>query len=371
MTRQQLAEEIFKKRSYLCVGLDTDITKIPKHLLSEADPVFSFNKAIIDATKDLCVGYKINTAFYEALGVKGWETMEKTARYIGNEHFKIADAKRGDIGNTSDQYAKAFFEKLPFDAITVAPYMGKDSVQPFLNYYGKWAIILALTSNKGANDFEFRKMAREDTRHGVDEFLYEKVLKTVSNWGTLENLMFVVGATQADEFIDIRKLSPHHFYLVPGIGAQGGSLKEISEKAMIRDCGLLVNVSRAIIYSGDKENFAEEARAVAKQYQQEMKGYLPEKSIFQLGCVYEIFNTGNSSIAIMDFTDTSIPKIGTILETATGHRWKITGIDMPKPIESTNFKFKPRFSDQIFGCLLQPINHAETLKENEVLQVLN
>jgi len=371
MTRQQLAEEIFKKRSYLCVGLDTDITKIPKHLLSEADPVFSFNKAIIDATKDLCVAYKINTAFYEALGVKGWEAMEKTVRYIGNEHFKIADAKRGDIGNTSDQYAKAFFETLSFDAVTVAPYMGKDSVQPFLNYYGKWAIVLGLTSNKGANDFEFKKMAREDTRHGVDEFLYERVLKTTSNWGTFENLMFVIGATQADEFIDIRKLTPHHFYLVPGVGAQGGSLKEISEKAMIRDCGLLVNVSRAIIYAGEKENFAEEARAIAEQYQQEMKGYLPEKNIFQLGCVYETFNTSGGLIAIMDFTEKAIPKIGTILESTSGHRWKITGIDMPKPIGMTNFKFKPRFSDHIFGCLLQPINHSEILKENEVVQVLN
>ena len=371
MTREQLVEQIFKKRSYLSVGLDTDITKIPKHLLSGPDPVFTFNKAIIDATKDLCVAYKINTAFYEALGAKGWEAMEKTVRYIGDEHFKIADAKRGDIGNTSDQYAKAFFETLPFDAITVAPYMGKDSVQPFLNYDGKWAIVLGLTSNKGANDFEFRKMAREDTRHGVDEFLYEKVFKTASNWGTLENLMFVVGATQEDEFTHIRKLTPHHFYLVPGVGTQGGSLKEISEKAMIRDCGLLVNISRAIIYAGEKENFAEEAGLIAKQYQQEMNEYLPEKNIFQLGCVYEVFNTSGGLIAIMDFTENTIPKIGTILESMSGHRWKITGIDMPKLIGMTNFKFKPRFSDYIFGCLLQPINHAEALKENEVLQILN
>lgn len=274
MTREQLVEQIFKKRSYLCVGLDTDITKIPKHLLSETDPVFTFNKAIIDATKDLCVAYKINTAFYEALGVKGWEAMEKTVRYIGNEHFKIADAKRGDIGNTSDQYAKAFFETLPFDSITVAPYMGKDSVQPFLRFYGKWAIVLGLTSNKGADDFEMKKMTPEDTRHGIHDFLYEKVLKTVSTWGTPENLMFVVGATQADEFIHIRKLTPEHFYLVPGVGAQGGSLKEISEKAMISDCGILVNASRAIIYASEKEDFAVEARAIAQQYQQEMKQYL-------------------------------------------------------------------------------------------------
>ena len=274
MTREQLVEQIFKKQSYLCVGLDTDITKIPMHLLSEPDPVFAFNKAIIDATKDLCVAYKINTAFYEAIGVKGWEAMEKTVRYIGDEHFKIADAKRGDIGNTSDQYAKAFFETLSFDSITVAPYMGKDSVQPFLKVYGKWAIVLGLTSNKGAEDFEMKIMAREDTRHGVDEFLYERVLKTVSNWGSTENLMFVIGATQADEFIHIRKITPDHFYLVPGVGAQGGSLKEISEKAMIKDCGILVNASRAIIYAGEEKDFAEEARAIAQQYQFEMNDYL-------------------------------------------------------------------------------------------------
>ncbi|HJS55420.1 MAG TPA: orotidine-5'-phosphate decarboxylase [Chitinophagaceae bacterium] len=274
MTREQLVEQIFKKQSYLCVGLDTDITKIPRHLLSEPDPVFAFNKAIIDATKDLCVAYKINTAFYEAIGVKGWEAMEKTVRYIGDEHFKIADAKRGDIGNTSDQYAKAFFETLSFDSITVAPYMGKDSVQPFLKVYGKWAIVLGLTSNKGAEDFEMKIMAREDTRHGVDEFLYERVLKTVSNWGSTENLMFVIGATQADEFIHIRKITPDHFYLVPGVGAQGGSLKEISEKAMIKDCGILVNASRAIIYAGEEKDFAEEARAIAQQYQFEMNDYL-------------------------------------------------------------------------------------------------
>ena len=266
MTRQQLVEQIFKKQSYLCVGLDTDITKIPKHLLSEADPVLSFNKAIIDATKDLCVAYKINTAFYEALGVKGWEAMEKTVRYIGNEHFKIADAKRGDIGNTSDQYAKAFFETLPFDAITVAPYMGEDSVKPFLQHEGKWAIVLGLTSNKGANDFELKKTD--------DGLLYENVLKTVSSWGSPANLMFVVGATQADEFTNIRKITPDHFYLVPGVGAQGGSLKEISEKAMIKDCGILVNASRAIIYASGKEDFAEKAKAIAQQYQGEMKEYL-------------------------------------------------------------------------------------------------
>ena len=266
MTRQQLVEQIKNKQSYLCVGLDTDITKIPKHLLSETDPVFAFNKAIIDATKDFCVSYKINTAFYEALGVKGWEALEKTVRYIGDEHFKIADAKRGDIGNTSDQYAKAFFETLPFDAITVAPYMGEDSVKPFLQHAGKWAIVLGLTSNKGAADFELQQAG--------DSLLYEKVITTVSQWGTPDNLMFVVGATQADSFINIRKIFPHHFYLVPGVGAQGGSLKEISEKAMNSDCGILVNASRAIIYASAGEDFAEKAREVAKEYQQEMAGYL-------------------------------------------------------------------------------------------------
>lgn len=269
MTRQQLVSQIFNKQSYLCVGLDTDITKIPRHLLAEPDPVFSFNKAIIDATKDLCVSYKINTAFYEALGVKGWEAMEKTVRYIGDDHFKIADAKRGDIGNTSSHYAKAFFESLPFDAITVAPYMGEDSVKPFLDYKDKWAIVLGLTSNKGANDFELQQ-----TGNGL---LYEKVLRAVSSWGTPENLMFVVGATRPDEFINIRKITPDHFYLVPGVGAQGGSLRDISEKAMIKDCGILVNASRAIIYASEKEDFVDEARAIAQQYQYEMKTYLQNK----------------------------------------------------------------------------------------------
>lgn len=267
MTRQELVEQIHKKQSYLCVGLDTDITKIPKHLLSEADPVFTFNKAIIDATKDLCVSYKINTAFYEALGVKGWVALEKTVNYVPQEHFKIADAKRGDIGNTSSQYAKAFFETLPFDAITVAPYMGEDSVKPFLEYKNKWAIVLGLTSNSGAKDFELQQTG--------DQFLYKKVLQTASQWGTPDNLMFVVGATQASAFTNIRKLTPNHFYLVPGVGAQGGSLKEISEKALLKDdCGLLVNVSRAIIYASDGKDFAEKGRTVAAEYQREMKNYL-------------------------------------------------------------------------------------------------
>jgi orotidine-5'-phosphate decarboxylase len=267
MTRKQLVEQIQLKRSYLCVGLDTDLTKIPQHLLKEIDPVFAFNKAIIDVTRDLCVAYKINTAFYEAAGLAGWTTMEKTVRYIGDAHFKIADAKRGDIGNTSDQYARAFFETLPFDAVTVAPYMGEDSVKPFLQYEGKWAIVLGLTSNKGAKDFELNKLDN-------DQYLYEKVLQAVAQWGTPDNLMFVIGATQADEFINIRKLTPDHFYLVPGVGAQGGSLKEISEKAMNSDTGILVNASRAIIYASSGEHFAEDARAIAKEYRDEMESYL-------------------------------------------------------------------------------------------------
>lgn len=282
MTRQQLIDQIQKKRSYLCVGLDTDITKIPTHLLSSPDPVFEFNRAIIDATKDLCVAYKINTAFYEAMGTEGWETMEKTVDYIPAEHFKIADAKRGDIGNTSSQYAKAFFETLSFDAVTVAPYMGEDSIKPFLEYEGKWAIVLGLTSNKGAADFEMRRLVdNEDLfekeihiTHHHTSYLYETVLKKVSKWGSPGNLMFVIGATQADEFINVRKITPDHFYLVPGVGAQGGSLKDISEKAMNKDCGLLVNASRAIIYASGKEDFAEAARKVAEDYQQEMDLYL-------------------------------------------------------------------------------------------------
>ncbi len=266
MTRQQLVLEIRQKQSYLCVGLDTDITKIPKHLLETADPVFEFNRMIIDATKDHCVSYKINTAFYEALGRKGWDAMEKTVNYIPKSHFTIADAKRGDIGNTSSQYAKAFFETLNFDAITVAPYMGADSVKPFLEYKDKWTILLGLTSNSGAQDFELQPAG--------DGLLYEKVLTTAAQWGTPENLMYVVGATQADSFTAIRNLTPDHFYLVPGVGAQGGSLKEISAKAMNKDVGLLVNASRAVIFASAGEDFAERAAEVAKGYAQEMAGYL-------------------------------------------------------------------------------------------------
>ncbi|MEQ1797039.1 MAG: orotidine-5'-phosphate decarboxylase [Lacibacter sp.] len=275
MTRQQLVEQIFQKQSYLCVGLDTDLTKIPKHLQSHPDAVFEFNKAIINATLPHCVSYKINTAFYEAMGLKGWEAMERTVNYIPSTHFKIADAKRGDIGNTSTQYAKAFFETMNFDAITVAPYMGEDSVRPFLEYEGKWAIVLGLTSNKGANDFELKQLQSENgEQHLRAEYLYEKVLRTVSKWGTPDNLMFVVGATQAEEFVNIREMIPDHFLLVPGVGAQGGSLKDISEKASNKDCGLLVNASRAVIYASGKEDFDDEAKVIAEQYQFEMKGYL-------------------------------------------------------------------------------------------------
>jgi len=266
MTRKQLIQQIQQKKSYLCVGLDTDLTKIPKHLQSHPDAVFEFNKQIIDATQDLCVAYKINTAFYEAMGLKGWEAMEKTVNYIPKDQFIIADAKRGDIGNTSSQYAKAFFETMKFDAITVAPYMGEDSVKPFLEFESKWAIVLGLTSNAGSKDFEQQKIG--------DEFLYETVLKKVSSWGNTSNLMFVVGATKAIEFEAIRKIIPDHFLLVPGVGFQGGSLKEVSRYGMNKDCGLLVNASRAIIYAGEKEDFAAEARAIAQQYQSEMARYL-------------------------------------------------------------------------------------------------
>jgi len=275
MTRQEIVSHIFSKKNFLCVGLDTDIAKIPKHLLEEEDPVFAFNKAIIDATADHCVAYKINTAFYEALGVKGWLALEKTVQYIPSTHFKIADAKRGDIGNTSEQYARAFFQALPFDSITVAPYMGSDSVQPFLQYPGKWAIVLGLTSNKGAADFEMQQLiSTNGETHLRAAYLYERVLDTVKNWGTTDNLMFVVGATQAEEFDNIRSIIPDHFLLVPGVGAQGGSLKDISEKAMNKDCGLLINASRSIIYASSEKDFAEKAAEEAKAMHEEMQFYL-------------------------------------------------------------------------------------------------
>jgi orotidine-5'-phosphate decarboxylase len=283
MTRRQLVEQIFKKRSYLCVGLDTDIAKIPSHLLHHPDAVFEFNKQVIDATKEYCVAYKINTAFYEALGVKGWTALEKTVAYIPSTHFTIADAKRGDIGNTSAEYAKAFFKAMNFDALTVAPYMGEDSIRPFLDYKDKWTIVLGLTSNPGARDFELQRVMEQEEildegvhiskQHIV--FLYQSVLKKVAAWGTSSNLMFVIGATRADEFSTVRALLPDHFFLVPGVGAQGGSLKEISEKGLNRECGLLVNASRAVIYSSGGKDFAEAAGKVAKSYAQEMDLYLP------------------------------------------------------------------------------------------------
>jgi orotidine-5'-phosphate decarboxylase len=266
MTRHQLISRIRATGSYLCVGLDSDLSKIPPQLKNAKDPIFEFNRQIIDATKDHCVAYKLNTAFYEAEGVKGWETLQKTVNYIPQTHFKIADAKRGDIGNTSAQYARAFFETLTFDAITVAPYMGEDSVRPFLEYKDKWTILLGLTSNAGAKDFELQPAG--------DGLLYEKVLTTAAKWGSPDNLMYVIGATRADEFTRIRELTPEHFYLVPGVGAQGGSLEAISKKAMNADIGLLVNASRAVIYASAKEDFAEKAASVAADYHHEMGNYL-------------------------------------------------------------------------------------------------
>jgi len=272
MNRQELVNLIKERQSYLCVGLDTDLQKIPKHLLSHADPVFAFNKAIIDATKDLCVAYKINTAFYECMGIRGWESLQRTIEYIPQGIFTIADAKRGDIGNTSTQYAKTFFDTYNFDSVTVAPYMGRDSVEPFLQFPEKWAIMLGLTSNEGSQDFQLQKCG--------EEFFFEKVLKAGMQWGTPDNLMFVIGATQqSSQLAEIRKLAPNHFFLVPGVGAQGGSLEEISRQAMNKDCGLLVNASRAIIYAGNGEDFAEEARKVAKQYQLEMATYLSQIAV--------------------------------------------------------------------------------------------
>ena len=269
MNRPQLIHQITQKQNYLCVGLDTDIDKIPIHLLSSEDPVFRFNKAIIDATKDFCVSYKINTAFYEVMGLKGWEALQKTIEYIPATHFTIADAKRGDIGNTSAQYAKAFLETYGFDAITVAPYMGEDSIRPFLDYKDKWTIVLGLTSNKGSEDFE-----QQQLQNGLP--LYEVVMSKTATWGTVENLMFVVGATKAEQLATIRKQFPQHFFLVPGVGTQGGSLRDVSKAALIKDGGLLVNVSRAIIYASSGEDFATAAGVVAKEYADEMKTLVEE-----------------------------------------------------------------------------------------------
>jgi orotidine-5'-phosphate decarboxylase len=268
VTKKELFNNIQKKKSYLCVGLDTDINKIPKFLLDFEDPVFEFNKRIIDATKDYCVAYKPNLAFYECMGLKGWQSFEKTINYIPRDQFTIADAKRGDIGNTSEMYAKAFFEQMGFDSITVAPYMGEDSVSPFLNFKNKWVILLALTSNKGAFDFQ---MTEKDGKR-----LFEEVLEKSQKWGSAENMMYVVGATRGELFKEVRKIIPDHFLLVPGVGAQGGSLKEVSEYGMNKECGLLVNSSRNIIYAGSGEDFAEKASVEAKKIQKEMKVYLDQ-----------------------------------------------------------------------------------------------
>jgi orotidine-5'-phosphate decarboxylase len=273
MTRQFLIDQIRAKKSFLCVGLDTDITKIPSHLQGHPDAIFEFNKQIIDATRDLCVSYKINTAFYEAMGLKGWAAMEKTVAYIPAEHLKIADAKRGDIGNTSSQYAKAFFEVMNFDAITVAPYMGEDSVRPFLEYENKWTIVLGLTSNAGSKDFEQLKVT-DTTAGSGEQYLYETVLEKISRWGSPDNLMFVAGATKAIDLTGIRKIIPDNFLLVPGVGFQGGSLQDVARYGLNKDCGLLVNASRAIIYASENEDFAGEARAIAGQYREEMAGLL-------------------------------------------------------------------------------------------------
>lgn len=271
MTRGTILEQIIAKQNYLCVGLDSDPMKIPRFLQAFPDSVFEFNKRIIDATLDHCIAYKINTAFYEVSGASGWETLQKTVSYIPATHFKIADAKRGDIGNTASLYARAFFETLSFDAVTVSPYMGEDSIRPFLDYAGKWTILLGLTSNKGAADFELL-----DTKEGL---LYESVLRKSLNWGTTENMMYVIGATRADWFTRVREIIPDHFLLVPGVGAQGGSLMEISENALNRDCGLLVNASRTIIYAGTGNDYAEQAGIVAAGYAGEMSQYLKKFSI--------------------------------------------------------------------------------------------
>ena len=267
MTKNKLVDHILTKQSYLCVGLDTDIEKLPAHLPKTMQGVIAFNKAIIDATAPFCVSYKMNTAFYESQGVKGWEAMEETLAHIPSTHFTIADAKRGDIGNTSAQYAKTFFEVLPFDAITVAPYMGKDSIDPFLAYSNKWTIVLGLTSNEGSKNFEQQKLA-------TGQFLYESVLEQVASWGTPEQLMFVVGATKAEDFTGIRKIIPHHFLLVPGVGAQGGSLSEVTKYGKNEAVGLLVNASRAVIFASGGTDFAEKAALTASEYAAEMKGLL-------------------------------------------------------------------------------------------------
>ena len=266
MNREELIEQIKTKKSFLCVGLDTDLKKIPQHLLNDNDAIFTFNKNIIDATAPYCVAYKPNLAFYEAFGVKGMIAFEKTINYLNEyypDHFIIADAKRGDIGNTSKMYARTFFEEYDVDALTVAPYMGEDSVTPFLGYDGKWVILLALTSNKGSNDFQL-------TTDTEGERLFEKVIRKSQQWGDINNMMYVVGATQGKMFEDIRKVAPGSFLLVPGVGAQGGSLEEVCRYGMTKDCGLLVNSSRGIIYASNGEDYAEVAGQKAKELQEQM-----------------------------------------------------------------------------------------------------
>ncbi len=275
MTREQLFENIKKKRSFLCVGLDTDVKKIPSHLLSEEDPIYTFNKAIIDATAPYCIAYKPNLAFYESTGLKGWAALEKTLRYLKENYpdqFIIADAKRGDIGNTSALYARTFFEELDIDAVTVAPYMGEDSVSPFLGYEGKWVILLALTSNKGSQDFQ-----RLQTPDGTP--LYEHVLTRSQQWADEKQMMYVVGATQGEAFTEIRRVVPHHFLLVPGIGAQGGSLQDVCQYGMNETCGLIVNSSRAIIYADHSEAFAQVAAEKAQEVQQQMSAELEKRKL--------------------------------------------------------------------------------------------
>lgn len=274
MNKQQLFENILRKKSFLCVGLDSDIKKLPAHLSDTQNPIFEFNKAIIDATADLCVAYKPNLAFYESLGLEGWMAFEQTVKYIRTyypDQLIIADAKRGDIGNTSEMYARTFFDLLNVDAVTVAPYMGEDSVKPFL-YPDKWVVVLALTSNKGSHDFQF-------TTDPSGERLFEKVLRKTQEWASDEQLMFVVGATQGKMFTDVRAIAPDHFLLVPGVGAQGGSLQEVAEYGMNSQCGLLVNSSRQIIYADSTENFASAARVEATKVQQEMETLLAAKGL--------------------------------------------------------------------------------------------
>ncbi len=271
MDRLRLVSLIKQKQSYLSVGLDTDLDKIPPHLLNSQDPIFEFNKAIIDATRDLCVAYKPNIAFYECYGVKGWSSLEKTINYIGKDHFIIADAKRGDIGNTSARYAKTFFETLKADAVTVSPYMGSDSVKPFLGFENKWVILLALTSNQGSGDFQ-----RIESKDAIS--LYTEVIKTSMTWGTDSNLMYVVGATHPNDLVEIRKIIPNHFLLIPGVGAQGGSLSAVSDASLNDDIGIIVNSSRGIIYASNGEDFADAARAKAKELQSEMATILNNRN---------------------------------------------------------------------------------------------